>query len=256
MPAALRPGGTGALAAITARKTGYIQTVDDDVIMACARRHDLVLRLQYQPGDFTHVGRALVEAWPPERCGDEVADGIRDAFGVGARRSALQDLRFLIDELVEIAARALSPGVNDPFTAVTCLDWLGAALSDLAGRSLPSHLRVDDDGALRVIAHPETFAGFVERGFGALVQYAASDMIAGLRFLRALGEVALGCDDPGRLALLAKQADQLEELAREKLIGVNLARVADRAAALRRALAEPDVRRALRDSDAWLGGTA
>ena len=257
LPAAFRPsGGANAPAAITAARTGYIQLVDDEALMECAKRHGLVLRLQYQPGDFTHAGRALVEAWPPERCGGKVVELIRDAFSIDARRSALQDLRFLIDELVEIAARALSPGVNDPFTAVTCLDWLGAAMSDLAGRTLPSHLRVDDNGALRVVAHPETFASFVERGFGALVQYAAGDMIASLRFLRALGEVALGCDAPDRLALLAHQADQLEELARDKLNGVNLSRVTDRADALRRALAEPDVKRALRDSDAWLGGTA
>ncbi|MGJ3627243.1 DUF2254 family protein [Sphingomonas sp. MMS24-JH45] len=64
--------------------------------------------------------------------------GVRLRSGRGA---ALQDLRFLIDELVEIAARALSPGVNDPFTANSCLDWLGAAMSDLARRDLPSRLR-------------------------------------------------------------------------------------------------------------------
>ena len=141
-----------------------------------------MLRLHYQPGDFVHVGRTLLEAWPPERCTDEAIDALAAAFAIGARRSALQDLRFLIDELVEIAARALSPGVNDPFTAVTCLDWMGAAMSDLAGRDLPSHLRVDDDGALRVIAHPVTFERFLEQSFGAMARYCAGrhDRLAAL----------------------------------------------------------------------------
>lgn len=138
-----------------------------------------------------HVGRTLVEAWPPERCDDDTADAIRDAFSVGSRRSALQDLRFLVDELIEIAARALSPGVNDPFTAVTCLDWLGAALSTLARRRLPSHPRRDDDGALRVVAHPMTFENLVDRSFGAIVQYCATDMVGALRYIRALGEISL-----------------------------------------------------------------
>ncbi len=241
---------------VTAKATGYIQFIDDEVIMRLARKHDLVLRLQYQSGDFIHVGRALLEVSPPGRCDDDCASDLRGAFAIGSRRSALQDIRFLIDELVEIAARALSPGVNDPFTAVTCLDWLGAALSDLATRSLPSHLRVDDDGALRVIAHPVTFASFMDRSFGALAQYCATDMIASLRYLNALGEVSLECDQPERLSVVRTCADKLEELASEGLSGFNLRRVRDRAAELRRALDAPDYKRRLRDGTAWLAGTA
>ena len=241
---------------ISAKATGYIEVIDDEAILEQASRHDLVLRLQYQPGDFVHLGRTLVEAWPPERCDEATAKAIREAFSVGSRRSALQDLRFLIDELVEIAARALSPGVNDPFTAVTCLDWLGAALSTLAGRQLPSHLRVDEQGALRVIAHPVTFASLVDRAFGALAQYCATDMVGALRYIRALGEISLDCDDSERIATLRRYLDRLEELAAEGLKGFNLARVRERAQELRQALAEPDYKRRLRDSTAWLGGTA
>ncbi|MBU1376211.1 MAG: DUF2254 domain-containing protein [Alphaproteobacteria bacterium] len=243
-------------ASVDAKRTGYLQIIDEQAIMAIARDQDLVLRLQYQPGDFVHVGRTLVEASPPERCDEETATLVAGAFAVGSRRTALQDLRFLVDELVEIAARALSPGVNDPFTAVTCLDWLGAALSDLAGRELPSHLRVDEDGALRVITHPVTFAGFMDRGFGALAQYCATDMVASLRFIRALGEVSLGCDDPARLRILDDHAVKLAVLARHGLHGCNQERVITRTDELRRALAEPDYKRRLRDSSAWLGGAA
>jgi len=241
---------------VRSRQTGYLQLVDDEALLSVARRHDLVLRLQYQPGDFVHVGRTLIEAWPPESCDDAAAETIRAAFAVGSRRTALQDLRFLIDELVEIAARALSPGVNDPFTAVTCLDWLGAALSDIAGRQLPSHLRLDDDGALRVITHPITFEHFMDRSFGALAQYCAGDMVAAVRFIGALGEVCLDCDDPERRAIVSAHVDKFEDLSRTVLTGVNLARVSARADDLRRALAEPDYQRRLRDTGAWLGGTA
>ena len=241
---------------VAAKDTGYIQFLDDEAVLRLASKHDLVLRLQYQPGDFVHVGRALVEVWPPERCNDACADDLREAFAVGSRRSALQDLRFLVDELVEIAARALSPGVNDPFTAVTCLDWLSAAMSDLAGRSLPSHLRVDDEGTLRVIAHPTTFASLMDRSFGALAQYCAADMVASLRYLNALGEVSLDCDEPDRLTTICLYADRLEELAGEALKGFNLTRVRTRTAELRTALDQPDYKRRLRDGTAWLAGTA
>lgn len=260
LPATFRPNADTATGeerfVVKAKGTGYIQFLDDEAVLRVAREHDLVLRLQYQPGDFVHVGRALIEAWPRSRCDEACADDLRNAVSIGSRRSALQDLRFLIDELVEIAARALSPGVNDPFTAVTCLDWLSAALSDLAGRSLPSHLRVDDDGALRVIAHPVTFASLMDRSFGALAQYCSTDMVAGLRYLNALGEVSLDCDEPERLTTIRSYADKLEELASDGLKGFNLTRVRTRADELRTALAQPDYKRRLRDGTAWLAGTA
>ena len=243
-------------AQFTASKTGYIQMIDNGTIMELASEHDLVLRLQYQPGDFVHAGRTLVEAWPPGRCDQDVSEAVQELFGIGAKRSALQDLRFLIDELVEIAARALSPGVNDPFTAITCLDWLGAALSELARRSLPSHLRLDEDGRLRVIAHPETFEGFLGQSLGSLIQYCARDVTTALRFIHVLAQISIDCDDPGRVAALGVYAAKLEALSRQALDGSNFEPIAERCGEFRRILAEPDYKRRLRDQAAWLGGSA
>lgn len=260
IPAIFAPDAAQGDVAVTtschAAATGYIQLIDDDAMFALASERDLVLRFLYQPGDFVHAGRTLIEVWPAERCGDDITRELAEGFVIGSGRSALQDLRFLIDELVEIGARALSPGVNDPFTALTCLDWLGAALSDLAGRSLPSHLRVDDEGELRVIAHPLTFETYLDRSFGALLQYCAGDMVAALAYLRVLGEISLDCDDPERKASLAAYVDRLEQSAQTTLTGFNLLRVEERAREVRRALTQPAYRRALRDSAAWLGGTA
>lgn len=260
IPAALRlwagAADTAHRAVIAAPSTGYLQVVEDEALMTFARQHDLVLRLHHQPGDFIQEGRMIVEAWPPDRYDDAYASSVTQAFALGSRRTALQDLRFLIDELVEIASRALSPGVNDPFTALTCLDWLGAACSDLAQRQMPSPLRVDADGALRIITHPVSFETYMERGFGALAQYCARDMVAALGFLRALGAVSLGCDDPTRLKLISEHGARLADLARAQLTGFNLQQVISRAAQLQAALAEPDYKRRLGDGAAWLGGSA
>ncbi|WP_076073069.1 DUF2254 domain-containing protein [Sphingomonas montana] len=241
---------------IAALHTGYIQTVDADAITAQARANDLVLRLRYQPGDFVHVGRTLVEATPPGRCDATTAKAIAEAYAVGARRTAIQDLRFLVDELVEIGARALSAGINDPFTAITCLDWLAAALADLACREMPSPLRIDAAGALRVIAHLETFAGFMDRSFGALIPYVAGDVVVGLRFVRALGEVALDCDAPDRLACVKATVDRLAALSKETLTGSSVERLVERCDELRNALRAPDFKRRLRDGTTWLAGSA
>lgn len=242
--------------AIRAKNTGYIQVVDDGALMDIARRDDLVVRLRYQPGDFAHCGSVLAEVWPAERCSDEATRSLRAAYAMGSRRTPLQDLRFLIDELVEIAARALSPGVNDPFTANSCLDWLAAAFSDLVQRELPSRLRADDKDDLRVIACPQTFSLLMDRGFGALAQYASADMIAAKRYLHALGDVSLRCTSPARTAILRQQVEDFRFLADMHLDGVNARAVCARADELLRALAEPAYRRRLRDGADWLGGTA
>lgn len=260
VPEPFRQGGEAEAAApvrlVTASHTGYIQLVRDEDLLQLASRHDLVLRLRYQPGDFVHAGRALILVFPAERCDEEASQALADAFAIGSQRTALQDLRFLIDELVEIAARALSPGINDPFTAITCLDWLGAAMSDLSGREIPFHLRQDADGALRVIAHPQRFGDFLERSFGSLAQYCAGDRVAALHFLSSLGEVAVACEDRERLAAVRTHIDRIAGLAGSKLDRLNSQVVTDRANLLRDALAKPDHRRRLRDDFSWLGGAA
>jgi uncharacterized membrane protein len=224
-------------APVRSQDTGYIQLIDESTLMDVAHEHDLVIRLQYQPGDFIHKGSVLLESWPGERCDEAAAKALREAFAVGSRRTALHDLHFPIDELVQIAARALSPGVNDPFTANSCLDGLGAAMADLARRDLPSRLRADEDDPLRVIAHPATFESFIARAFGAL------------------GDVALHCEYSGRIACLVRQTSEFRELSDNALDGACRNKVLIRADDLLRALAELDYRRRLRDGNALLGGT-
>lgn len=223
-------------ATVRAEGSGYIQVIDEDQLLHSAARHDLVCRLRYRPGDFVHAGRPLADLWPADRAGDGAQHAVREAFALGSRRTALQDLRFLIDELVEIAARALSPGVNDPFTAVTCLDWLGAAMSDLGRRDAPSPLRRDDQGEVRVIALPDTFGYFLDRSFGALAQHCASELVAALRFLETLGEVAAGCEQADRLEAVAELAGKMSLMAPQALREPDGGRVAAKGAELRRSI--------------------
>lgn len=101
-----------------------------------------------------------------------------------------------------------------------------------------------------------TFALLVDRAFGALAQYASADMIAGRRFLHALGDVALACEDRSRIATLRTQVQDFHDFADTNLSGANRRSVLERADALLRALDDDDYKRRLRDSDAWLGGSA
>ncbi|WP_412068704.1 DUF2254 domain-containing protein [Rubrivirga sp. IMCC43871] len=212
---------------VAADSAGYVRGVDAEALLALATEHDVVLRIRHRPGDFVADGDALVLAWPPDRVSDDAADAIRVAFAWGAQRSARQDVRFLIDELVEIAARALSPGVNDPFTAISCLDWLAAALKALADRDFPEPTRHDETGALRVVAEPTTYAEFVDGVYGQLRPYLAGDPNAVLHALATLAEVAGRATDPSQRVALRAQADALLQGATDAL-GIEADRLAVR----------------------------
>lgn len=144
-------------------------------------------------------------------------DSIRDAFAVGSERTPLQDTRYLFDELVEVGARALSPGINDPFTAIACLDWLGAGLSEVAQRVIPAAMRTDEQGDVRVIAVPLDFAGYLWLAFGQFRPYLACDRNAAAHALETLEKVASDCEDLMRIAAVRAEVDALTQLARERL---------------------------------------
>jgi uncharacterized membrane protein len=109
---------------------------------------------------------------------------------VGPERTLEQDVEFAISQLVEIAVRALSPGINDPIAAITCIDWLGAILCQLAGRKLPSSHRYDEQNRLRVICKPFTFEGVVDAAFNMIRQNSHSVAAVSIHLLETIVTVA------------------------------------------------------------------
>lgn len=171
---------------IPSTRTGYIEALDEEALLAIATERNLMLTVLAIQGDFVHRGRPLLRVDP---AGEDDLHACGDLFSISRKRSSLQDLRFAIDELVELAARALSPGVNDPFTAIACIDWIGAALSDLAAMpSRPGALR-DQDGNLRVVVPRLVFADYLRTAIGQLRPYAVRDPNAAAHLLRTLSVV-------------------------------------------------------------------
>lgn len=143
---------------VCADADGYLQFVYNDQVMQLAKDCDLVIRLLCRPGDYVMRGRALARVWPASRAPNEqVIRRLRQALSLGSERTPLQDVQFSFDQLVEVAVRAMSPGINDPFTAINCIDRLGSALARLGDREFPLPYRCDDDGRVRVLADPVSF---------------------------------------------------------------------------------------------------
>ena len=175
---------------VKSTNAGYIQVIDDQLLMKIAKQHNLLLRLLHRPGHFVVEQKDLVMVYPGEKVSKKLIEKINKAFIVGPQRTQQQDLEFSIEQLVEIAVRALSPGVNDPFTAIRCIDHLSAVLCRLAQKEIPSPYRYSEGDKLRLVANPTTFTGAVDTAFNLIRQNSASDVAVTVRLLGAIAVIA------------------------------------------------------------------
>ena len=174
---------------VRAPRGDRVQVIDNDGLMDLAVEHDLVLRLWARPGDFVVHDGIIAEVWKEGDMEPGLLDEVRDFFVLGQSRSLQQDAEFGILQLVEVAVRALSTGVNDPFTATNCVDRISSLLCRLAGRAFPGAHRFDDEGNLRVVADTSSFGGLVDSGFNQIRQNAQGSVAVPLRMLEALESI-------------------------------------------------------------------
>jgi uncharacterized membrane protein len=150
-PAGLRAQyGQDGGAPVAAQASGFLQATSHARLVRIATASDAVIRLLHRPGHFLVTGQPLAVVAPPEAA-PEVARGLTEAHLIGPNRTLVQDPGFAIDQLVEVAIRALSPASNDTFTALNCIDWLGDCLCRAFAEPLPSGIYLDDAGKVRVV---------------------------------------------------------------------------------------------------------
>ena len=185
---------------------GYLQFVDGDALMALAMREDVVIRLVRRPGNYVVATCPLALVWPGNKVTDQLMERVNYAFALGNQRTSGQDIEFAVNQLVEIAIRALSPGVNDPFTAMTCVDHLGSALCRLAKRDMPSPYRYDSRDQLRIITPVFTFPDVTDAAFNQIRQYGRSSTSVTIRLLETIAVVAGSVHRPEDRAALLRHA--------------------------------------------------
>ena len=202
---------------IKATGEGYLQAIDDDELMKTARQYNLLVRLTTRPGKFIVKGSDLAMVFPEKQVNQSLNKQINQAFILGQERTEYQDVKFPIDQLVEIALRAISPGINDPFTAIRCIDRLSAGLSRLAPRDFPSPYRYDDEQNLRVIVEGVTFGGLVDAAFNQIRQYSKSDVAVTIRLLEAIGCIATYTRNSKQREALRRHAEMILNSSREQI---------------------------------------
>lgn len=238
-------------------QTGYVEFVDAEGLLQIATEHDLLVRLRHRAGDFVTTSSVLLLVAPSENVSDEIAARMEATFVCGAQRTATQNLRFVIDQLVEVAIRALSPGVNDPFTAMNCMDWLQAGLEQLAGRELPDAHRYDQDQQLRLVAEPEDFASFTALVFNQLTPYVAADRNAAIHMMEMLCRISVRTSVESRRRDLLKHGEVLRKACRRVLTSrEGMDALTERYRAMIRLSRNPEYRTHVLQSGDWIGGRA
>lgn len=168
--------------AVPALRSGYVVEVDSGGLLEFARKRGAVLRMERAVGEFVIESQPLASladgATSDPRADARALDAL---YTLASERTIRQDAAFGVQQIVDIATRALSPGINDPSTATMCIDHLSALCVRLARRRMPSRLR-GDPGGPRVIARGPSFAALVALGFEPLTRHAANnpDVLAAL----------------------------------------------------------------------------
>ncbi len=201
-------------AIVPSQVSGYIQYVGYSQLIAIATRTDSVVRLEHRPGHFLATGRPLAMVWP-RGAAPEVAQALSKAHVTGPHRTLVQDPVFAIDQLVEIAIRALSAAVNDTFTALTCIDWLSAGLGRVSGRVLDEGVYRDGSGNIRLIESDPSYARMVNRSFDKIRQGARGMPAVLIRLIDSLGSIMLDTTTAEQRIVLRRQADMVMRLSEE-----------------------------------------
>ena len=207
------PREAGASAWVAASSTGYLVSVDGDALLTCAERRSIAVEIVPAIGDFVVATLPLLRVAPAAALDRATADALRSCFVIDRQRTVQQDAPFGLQQIVDIAMKALSPGINDPMTAVACIDHLGALLVALAGRDIPSPCR-SNDGVLRVVARGPDFDSMLALSFDAISEHAADHVEIYERLVVAIGGIAEATDDPARRTALARQLEIVVACAR------------------------------------------
>ncbi len=175
---------------VASTKSGYLQSVDGQGLISIGKNNDCLIVLHQRPGDFLVQNTVLCEVFCHEACSKELHAKIQDDFIIGKVRTPFQDAEFSIHQMVEVASRALSPGVNDPYTAMACIDNLASIMCYLTGAKFPSPYRYDSDDKLRVVVIIHTFSGMLKAAFSQIRQYGEDSPAIIIRLMEAMNTIS------------------------------------------------------------------
>jgi uncharacterized membrane protein len=200
---------------LRASRAGYLQNVDEMKMLSVVEEKALFLRLRVKAGDFVLRDDPLAQVWPADHA-EEGTAALLATFRVGGERTLLQDVQRGIIELTDVAVRALSPGINDPTTALTGIHRLTQVLQVIGRRRFPDPVRVDSAGEARILAEPRSFEDIVSYPYELLRHFGSGQPTIALALIESIRRVSEGIPTD-RLRPLQTQLTQLIAAARRNL---------------------------------------
>jgi uncharacterized membrane protein len=195
---------------VRVRGTGYIQYIDPGYMLTLAGEKDLVIRLLRKPGAFVWHGEMVALVWPPGRINQKVERQLQRAFRLGNQRTPTQDVEYAVNQLVEMAVRAMSPAINDPFTAMTCLDYQAQSLALLAQKGRESPYIYDRNGRLRLVFEPLPFGELLNAAFDMLRHASCDNAAVLLHLLEVIEAIGQETKSPERRQQLLNHANLVQ----------------------------------------------
>ena len=203
--------------AVGSRQSGYIQSVDYNGLAELAAEADCYFAVNRRAGHFVLEHSPLISCYSSKALPNEIVDKLFERIIFGRQRTPIQDIEFSVEQLVQVALRALSPGINDSLTAITCVDWLSAALGRMSHCIFPSYYFRDKDDSLRVAGNGFSFESAVNAVFDPLRQNASGNVMVTIRLLEALDQIIHIACRPGYCAILFRHAELIYQVATESL---------------------------------------
>jgi uncharacterized membrane protein len=195
--------------AIASRQSGYIRYIDIKRLVALARNYQVSLHIERRVGQFVPAGAPLMRVSKPARVSADRALHLMATFDIGPARTLQQDVEFGIIQIVDIALRAMSPAVNDPSTAISCVDQLSRILILWISRAPPPSELFDPPHVLRVHVPWIRLEGLLDTAFEQIRHYASGDVAVCLRLLRALNDIAQTTQDSALRTQLLERAQRV-----------------------------------------------
>jgi len=196
-------------------RTGYVQVIDYDALFDLACRKQARLQVKVRAGHFVLKNGEHVIVHGERPLGSDAVKAVQSAFVVGSERSPAQDLEYSMRQLVEIALRALSPGINDTFTAIAVINQLGSALEEIFRRSPEPAVWRDEDGEVRLIAQRSDLQGLTDAAFDSIRQAGSAVPAVLIRMADVLAQLAPSIRSQAMREAITQHLGRLAETAEE-----------------------------------------
>jgi uncharacterized membrane protein len=210
-------------------ESGYVQLIDLPPLLKKLNDYDLQMNIHFAPGNYVIKGSVFANVFYRDSISDEAMSEVKKHIVLGSARTPVQDPEFAVGQLVEVALRALSPGINDPFTAITCIDKLSSALCNLSAKQFPNIQYKDDNDFTRLECKALTFSDIGSAAFDQIRQHSEDNTAVTISLIDSLHEIALRANNEEQYSFVFQQLNMICEQQEQRIISsIDAQEISDR----------------------------